>query len=79
MSSIDVGKTAVSCGAKHVGTCTSAWDHLPGTVKLGDVSTMIGRRPREFILQEIAKCDLVCLNCHALRTLERRSKKRQTP
>jgi hypothetical protein len=46
------------------------WDHLPGTQKLGDVSTFKGRS-REEVLAEIAKCQLVCANCHAVRTFER--------
>lgn len=43
------------------------WDHLPGRVKLGDVSALSGL-PREVILAEIAKCELVCVNCHTMRT-----------
>lgn len=43
------------------------WDHLPGYVKLDDVTRLIFRS-RRLILDEIAKCDLVCSNCHAIRT-----------
>lgn len=46
------------------------WDHLPGAVKLGDVSTLRGRSKQK-ILDEIAKCELVCSNCHVLRTFRR--------
>jgi hypothetical protein len=45
------------------------WDHLPGGVKRGDVSTL--RATREEVLDEIAKCELVCANCHILRTFRR--------
>ena len=48
-----------------------SWDHRPGTLKLNDVGLMTHYR-RELVMQEIAKCDLVCLNCHALRTHLRR-------
>lgn len=46
------------------------WDHLPGTLKLGDISSLIGL-PRERVLAELAKCELVCANCHAARTYRR--------
>jgi len=48
------------------------WDHLPGTTKRREVSNMVltGFR-RETILDEIAKCELVCANCHAVRTFNR--------
>ena len=46
------------------------WDHRPGTVKLFEVSMMAGRSPK-LILEEIAKCDLVCANDHAIRTRAR--------
>ena len=49
------------------------WDHLPGHEKLSDISTLIRRRfRRKVILDEIEKCELVCANCHAVRTYERR-------
>jgi hypothetical protein len=47
------------------------WDHLPGTSKLGNISTDLRGRSREEILEEIAKCELVCANCHAIRTFQR--------
>jgi len=50
-----------------------SWDHLPGTVKLDDISNLIRRRfRRQVIIEEMAKCELVCANCHAVRTFERR-------
>ncbi len=52
-----------------------SFDHLPGGEKAGDISKMAKGnghlRGRERLLAEIEKCDLVCLNCHALRTHER--------
>jgi predicted HNH restriction endonuclease len=47
------------------------WDHPPGVEKLAHVAELYrGRRDR--VLTEIAKCELVCANCHAVRTHERR-------
>ena len=47
------------------------WDHKPGFEKLGDISADFWDRTRDDILAEIAKCDLVCANCHAVRTFGR--------
>ena len=44
-----------------------AWDHLDPTNKLFSLSKA-HRYSWEQIDQEIAKCELVCHNCHALRT-----------
>ena len=47
------------------------WDHLPGVPKLGDISNGLNSRSRDEILDEMAKCELVCANCHVLRTISR--------
>lgn len=47
------------------------WDHLPGMPKLGAVSTLAHGRRRTIVLAEIQKCELVCANCHAVRTATR--------
>lgn len=47
------------------------WDHLPGTEKVANVSEMYVNHGIESILREIEKCELVCANCHAVRTYER--------
>jgi hypothetical protein len=46
------------------------FDHRPGTVKVRDVKggQQLGW---EALLAEIAKCDVVCANCHRIRTYER--------
>ena len=46
------------------------WDHLPGRSKRGDISALSGVTRAE-ILEEIAKCELVCANCHVIRTFTR--------
>jgi hypothetical protein len=45
------------------------FDHLGD--KLGNVSRLINRASWARIEQEIAKCDLVCSNCHRIRTYNR--------
>jgi hypothetical protein len=47
------------------------WDHLPGALKLGSISTDFRGSSRQKILDEIAKCELVCANCHTIRTFGR--------
>jgi hypothetical protein len=47
------------------------WDHRPGTQKLGEIGEDFWGRSREEVLTEIARCDLVCANCHAIRTFSR--------
>lgn len=46
------------------------WDHRPGTDKKFQLSRA-HHRPDEEIEAELAKCDLVCANCHAVRTWTR--------
>lgn len=51
------------------------FDHRPGETKLSNVSKMRDS-PNEALLEEIAKCDLVCANCHQVRTYDRRKETR---
>jgi predicted Zn-ribbon and HTH transcriptional regulator len=50
------------------------WDHRDGEIKSFSISYMgrEGRVGRELLAIEIAKCDLVCSNCHRARTARRR-------
>lgn len=48
------------------------FDHLPGSDKVADVSTLVVTGCMDMAKAEIAKCDLVCANCHAVRTYLRR-------
>jgi rRNA-processing protein FCF1 len=49
------------------------FDHRDPTTKRMAVTRMIGRAGTARILEEVAKCDIVCANCHRLRTVLRRS------
>lgn len=46
------------------------FDHVRGT-KVGDISRMVANRQLAKILEELPKCDVVCANCHAVRTFVR--------
>jgi hypothetical protein len=51
------------------------FDHIPGTVKLGSVGNLIRDASWERIIAEMEKCEVVCANCHRVRTATRRVKK----
>jgi hypothetical protein len=48
------------------------FDHRDPTDKKYVVSQMVGRTGKATILAEVAKCDVVCANCHRERTYQRR-------
>jgi hypothetical protein len=48
------------------------FDHLPGAEKVDEVSNLIRRRRKRAARLEVEKCELVCANCHAVRSYERR-------
>ena len=47
------------------------WDHREGEHKLFSVGEGAQSKGRVALLAEIAKCDLVCANCHRVRTWNR--------
>lgn len=52
--------------------CCMDYDHRDGSVKHKNVATLVGEGySRKSILEEVAKCDLVCANCHRIRTQSR--------
>lgn len=51
--------------------CCMDFDHQRGG-KHSEVGSLVGRTsPWEMIEAEIAKCDVVCANCHRIRTRDR--------
>jgi hypothetical protein len=68
--SLKEGRPCTDCGGVFH-PAAMQWDHPPGVEKLAHVAELYrGRRDR--VLAEIAKCEVVCANCHAVRTHERR-------
>lgn len=48
------------------------YDHRPGEEKISDIGKLVGGRySLDKIEAEIAKCDLVCSNCHRIRSKKR--------
>lgn len=52
--------------------CAMDFDHVRG-VKKGAISQLVQKGcSLETLKEEIAKCEIVCSNCHRVRTAERR-------
>lgn len=64
----------MDCGGSFPPECMD-FDHVRGRklFNIGNAST--GGIAKKRVLKEIAKCDLVCANCHRIRTAKRRRKK----
>ena len=62
-------KPCMDCGKKYPHYVMD-FDHRDKKKKLTSISLMIGvhRYSKTKILEEIDKCDLVCSNCHRIRT-----------
>jgi hypothetical protein len=69
MASIKKGAPCADCGGVFP-VYVMHWDHLPGFEKVADISAMVGHRTRVAILAELEKCELVCANCHVIRTID---------
>jgi hypothetical protein len=63
------GRTCADCGGSFPPEAMQ-WDHLPGALKLGDIGAKMRWSPK-LIFEELAKCELVCANCDAIRTYRR--------
>ena len=70
MDTIKDGRACADCGGTFP-LYVMHWDHLPGHLKVGEISVMVGNRSREVVLNELKKCELVCANCHVMRTVVR--------
>ncbi len=71
VQAIKVERGCADCGYN---THPSAldFDHLPGHVKLGRLASMSCGSALQTIHAEIDKCEVVCANCHRIRTASRR-------
>lgn len=71
MADLKRGVACADCGDTFP-SAVMHWDHLPGPPKVDAISTLVESRTRTLVLDELVKCELVCANCHAVRTAERR-------
>jgi hypothetical protein len=72
LDSLKEGKPCADCGQVYP-PYVMEWDHLPGSAKsLVLADTRRAAYGKNRILAELAKCELVCANCHRVRTFTRR-------
>jgi hypothetical protein len=69
IGTIKLERGCMDCGYREHAAALE-FDHVRGE-KVDHVARMSGR-PRAVVLEEIEKCDVVCANCHRVRTEERR-------
>lgn len=68
---IKIEKGCTDCGYRE-NHAALEFDHLDGNQKINNVSSMIYLSWVR-ILSELEKCEVVCANCHAIRTQERKT------
>lgn len=63
----------IDCGGSFENCCMD-FDHRIGTIKANNVGSMFAHHHSvDLIKIELEKCDLVCANCHRIRTRNRRT------
>jgi hypothetical protein len=70
LSAVKLERGCADCGYK-AHPAALHFDHLPGAGKAFNIGHLSGRS-RASLESEIAKCEVVCANCHAIRTDSRR-------
>lgn len=63
-------KGCADCGYK-AHPAALEFDHLPGFQKLNEVNRIVTTGNEEKTFDEIKKCEVVCANCHRIRTASR--------
>lgn len=74
---LKAGAPCADCGQKFHPVCMD-FDHVRGT-KVKCVGALTAGSSMKTLMDEIAKCELVCANCHRLRTWKRRQTAYWTP
>lgn len=70
VAQIKLAAGCADCGyASH--SAALDFDHRDPSTKVGNVAAMVCSRSWDSIEAEIAKCDVVCANCHRVRTATR--------
>ena len=64
-------RPCTDCGNWFPSECMD-FDHRLGIVKKFTIGSAAYSKSLNLIVQEVAKCDLVCANCHRIRTKKRR-------
>jgi hypothetical protein len=65
-------RPCLDCGGRFQ-VAVMDFDHRPGETKTMTLSYIFGLPPNyRRLVQELKKCDVVCANCHRIRTAQRR-------
>jgi hypothetical protein len=65
-------RPCLDCGGSFPSECMD-FDHIPGRgAKHFNISSAIYTRKWSTILEEVRKCELICSNCHRIRTKKRK-------
>ncbi len=70
LDSIKISSGCIDCGYNGYPEVLD-FDHVRGTKEFS-IGSLVHSRTKEDTLREITKCDIVCANCHRLRTVKRR-------
>lgn len=73
VQAIKVERGCADCGYREHPAALE-FDHRPGEEKSFNIGEKMGCYSLTRIMEEIAKCEVVCANCHAIRTVERRTR-----
>lgn len=60
----------VDCGEKYPHYMLD-FDHIPGFEKIGNVADVVANYSWEKGMKELEKCQIVCANCHRIRSYQR--------
>lgn len=71
LQQLKLERGCADCGLKVPYPEVYDFDHRPGVEKVGDVSRLKMSSSMAALVAEIAKCDVVCANCHRIRTFKR--------
>lgn len=71
IQAVKVQRGCADCGYRENAVALD-FDHLPGFQKEHKLASMAAGSTKAKIDAEIAKCDVVCANCHRIRTANRR-------
>jgi len=74
LDSVKVTCGCTDCGYDEIAAVLE-FDHLPGTVKVGDIGSLVRSASWQRLIEETEKCEVVCANCHRVRTVTRHKSK----
>ncbi len=74
-NSLKDGKACIECKKSYHFSCLD-WDHRYGYKLISVANLMAKSRDKELILKETEKCELMCANCHRIKSFSFYNKKK---